>query len=159
MITAAEMTATLARNLWVIERQTENLTHADSMLQLPFRGNCLNWVLGHLLDSRDYMLKIAGADTLWDEERGKIYGYNSPAMQADDDAVPMETILADLRTSQESLAAAMAALSEEQLDAPLEEGSDDNLRERLAFMTWHDGYHAGQTEYLRQLTGVNDKVI
>ena len=160
MITATEMTTMLAQNLKVIGLQTEGLTHADSMLQLPFRGNCLNWVLGHIVVSRDYMLRIAGAEPLWDEESGKMYGFGSEPMKADDEVVPMETILADLQRSQERLATALAALNDEQqLDAPFENERDDTLRQRLAFMTWHDSYHTGQTEYLRQLTGTDDKVI
>ena len=31
--------------------------------------------------------------------------------------------------------------------------------EFLHFLLWHETYHTGQTELLRQLTGVNDKVI
>ncbi len=159
MITAAELTTMLAQNLRVIGLQTEGLTHADSMLQLPFRGNCLNWVLGHIVVSRDYMLRIAGAEPLWDEESGKMYGFGSEAMQADDEVVPMETIMADLQRSQERLASAMATLGDDRLDAPFENERDDTLRQRLAFMTWHDSYHTGQTEYLRQLSGSDDKVI
>ncbi len=159
MITAAEMTTMLAQNLRVIGLQTEGLTHADSMLQLPFRGNCLNWVLGHMLVSRDYMLRIAGAETLWDNDKSAPYMFGSEAMTADADSVPMESILADLQSSQERLAEVMASLDDETLDAPFDNERDNSLRKRLAFMTWHDSYHTGQTEYLRQLTGTNDKVI
>ena len=158
MITAEEISAMLAQNVKVIERQTEGLTHADSMLQLPFRGNCLNWVLGHIIVSRDYMLSLANAEPLWDEARSAIYGARSEAMGADAESVDMGEILADLRRSQEHLSAAMAALDEEQLNAQVE-NLDMSLRARLAFMAWHDSYHTGQTEYLRQLAGVNDKVI
>ena len=77
MISAAELTGMLARNLGVIERQTGGLTHADSMLQLPFRGNCLNWVLGHIMVYRDAMLKMADAEPLWDKARTMAYGYGS----------------------------------------------------------------------------------
>lgn len=158
MISAAEMIHLLARNLEVIEVQTQGLTHADSMMQLPFRGNCLNWVLGHVLFYRGTMLKLAGAEPLWDAERSKPYLYGSAAMQADDDAVELDVILADLRRSQERLATALAALGEAQLNTP---GCDygDDLRECLLELVWHDGYHAGQTEYLRQVTGVNDQVM
>ena len=158
MITAADMTAMLARNLWVVERQTAGLTHADSMLQLPFRGNCLNWVLGHMLVYRDRLLKLAGAEPLWDAQRARPYLYGSAAMQADDDAVPLETILAGLQCSQQRLATALAALTEAQLSADSCDHGD-SLRECLLELVWHDGYHAGQTEYLRQLTGVNDQVM
>ena len=157
MISAAELTGLLARNLRVIERQTGGLTHADSMLQLPFRGNCLNWVLGHIMVYRDAMLKMADAEPLWDKARTMPYGYGSEAMQADDDSVDLGVILADLRRSQERLEATLAALGEEQLNAGTCDYGD-NLRECLIELVWHDGYHAGQTEYLRQLTGVNDQV-
>ena len=159
MISATEMTTMLAQNLRVIGLQTEGLTHADSMLQLPFRGNCLNWVLGHMLVSRDYMLRIAGAETLWDNDKSAPYMFGSEAMTDDADSVPMENILADLERSQERLAETMASLDDETLDAPFDNERDDSLRKRLAFMTWHDSYHTGQTEYLRQLSGTNDKVI
>ncbi len=158
MMTTADMTKLLARNLEVIERQTAGLGHADSMLQLPFRGNCLNWVLGHILTYRNEMLKLAGADALWDEASSRPYRYGSAAMTADAAAVPMETILADLRRSQERLADALAALTADQLQG---HGCsfEENLRECLLELVWHDGYHAGQTEYLRQLTGVDDQVM
>ena len=158
MISSAEMINLLARNLQVIEAQTEGLTQADSMLQLPFRGNCLNWVLGHMLVYRDAALKLAGAEPLWDRQRARRYLYGSAAMQADDDALPLETILADLRRSQERLAEVLASLTEEQLNADSCDHGDD-LRECLLELVWHDGYHAGQTEYLRQLAGVNDQVM
>ena len=158
MISGAEMIHLLARNLQVIEVQTEGLTHADSMLQLPFRGNCLNWVLGHMLVYRDHTLKMAGGEALWEKTRALPYWYGSEAMQADDDSVDLGIILADLRRSQERLAAALAALTEAQFNADSCDHGD-NLRECLLELVWHDGYHAGQIEYLRQLTGVNDQVM
>ena len=47
-------------NTWVILKQVEGLTHEDSLIQPPFRGNCLNWVLGHIADNRNTMLRFAG---------------------------------------------------------------------------------------------------
>lgn len=158
MISAAELTGMLASNLEVIEAQTAGLSHTDSMLQLPFRGNCLNWVLGHMLVYRGALLKLMDQEPLWDAGRARPYMYGSAAMKADDDAVPLETILADLRRSQERLAETLAALSEAQLGADTCDHGD-SLRECLLELVWHDGYHAGQTEYLRQLTGVDDQVM
>jgi len=37
--------------------------------------------------------------------------------------------------------------------------SDRTIAERLRFLMWHETYHVGQTEYLRQLAGKGDKVI
>ena len=52
MITTEDLITALGRNLDVIKAQTKGLSHADSLLQLPFRGNCLNWVLGHIAGTR-----------------------------------------------------------------------------------------------------------
>ena len=52
----------LARDYNVLLAQLEGLTHEDSLLQVPFRGNCLNWVLGHILTYRATMLEIVGLE-------------------------------------------------------------------------------------------------
>jgi hypothetical protein len=52
------------RTQWIIDRQTEGLTHADNLLQLPFRANCMNWVLGHLTVYRDKVLELLGESPL-----------------------------------------------------------------------------------------------
>jgi uncharacterized damage-inducible protein DinB len=36
---------------------------------------------------------------------------------------------------------------------------EDTVGEQLAFLHFHEAYHTGQTEMLRQLAGKNDKVI
>lgn len=42
-----DLIATLDTNQWIIDCQLKGLAHADTLRQLPFRGNCMNWVLGH----------------------------------------------------------------------------------------------------------------
>ncbi|MEM8861967.1 MAG: hypothetical protein AAGD96_26900, partial [Chloroflexota bacterium] len=59
--------------------------------------------------------------------------------------------------------------TQQQLKDGFEEISDQQLvekderertvAERLLFLAWHEGYHVGQTEYLRQLAGKDDKII
>ena len=45
---------------YVVKQQVDDLTHEDSLLQPPFRGNCLNWVLGHIVVHRDKALVTLG---------------------------------------------------------------------------------------------------
>ena len=45
-------------NLHVVRRQTEGLSHEDSLIQPPFRGNCLNWVLGHIVATRNQIMTL-----------------------------------------------------------------------------------------------------
>jgi hypothetical protein len=57
----------------VLHAQAEGLPHADSLLQLPFRGNCLNWLLGHLLDNRDSVLEALGEPWMMSDATAAVY--------------------------------------------------------------------------------------
>ena len=146
-------------NHWVLTHQTDGLTHEDSLLQLPFRGNCLNWVLGHILVSRERALELLGIQGTWKEQEIARYKFDSePILVADDPGIlPFERLLADFERTQEQLADGFAEISELQLVKENERGR--TVADRLLFLAWHEGYHLGQTEYLRQLAGKDDKVI
>lgn len=64
MITATDLIGALERNLNIVKSQTQGLSHADSLLQLPFRGNCMNWVLGHIATTRNAMLQFLGEEAI-----------------------------------------------------------------------------------------------
>ncbi|MDH5507811.1 MAG: DinB family protein [Anaerolineae bacterium] len=150
-----------ARNLRVIKMQSEGLTHADSLLQLPFRGNCLNWVLGHLAGSRDSVLDVLGEEPLLTEEEKSRYGYGSaPVTQDGEDIVPMERLLDVLEKGQEKIAAGLARLKPDDYRREVGQGErKTTLDHRLFFLYFHDAYHTGQTEILRQLAGTDDGII
>jgi hypothetical protein len=158
VISTDELSDMLRRNLSVIQQQASGLTHIESVMQLPFRGNCFNWIVGHLVVHRDKMLKAMNATPQWDEAKTARYDRESLPITGLEDALPFETLLADLRQSQGLLEAALEALTDDVLDAMQPDGRR-TLRGRLLFLAWHETYHLGQTELLRQLTGVNDKVI
>lgn len=144
----------------LIHMQTDGLTHADSLLQLPFRGNCLNWVLGHIVDSRNTVLRLLGAQCIWTADECSVYGYGSDPITGEGKALPLERLLADLDESQNRIAAALESISPEALAAEIEIWKGKTpLAEHLAFLHWHETYHVGQLELLRQLAGKNDAVI
>ena len=62
MIPTSQLAEEFARNLWVVRAQTEGITHENSLCQPPFRGKCLNWVLGHLAQYQDQVLAVLGAE-------------------------------------------------------------------------------------------------
>ena len=61
-----------------------------------------------------------------------------------------------IQQSQKQILAALERTSQESLNQPDGEGT---VGGSLSFLYWHEAYHTGQTEYLRQLAGKNDKVI
>jgi len=161
MITGSDLAVALERNLGIIKSQTKGLSNADSLLQLPFRGNCLNWVLGHITDNRNTMLHFLGEQAIISEEYHKRYGYGSEPVCGDSgDILTLEHMLAALDQSQATLAARLRSIKTEELEHEVKSflGAKP-LGELLFFLLWHETYHTGQAEFLRQLAGKDDKVI
>ncbi len=142
----------------VIRRQVDGLTHEDSLLQPPFRGNCLNWVLGHIVANRNTILSLLDAPPVWSDAEIARYKRSSAPITSENhaEAVQLEEILSDLDCTQERLVAALKGMSPEDMDAIK---GEETLGQQLAFLHFHEAYHTGQTEQLRQLAGRNDAVI
>ncbi len=161
MITIEDLANALGRNLDIIKAQTKDLTHADSVLQLPFRGNCLNWVLGHIAASRSGMLQFLGEEPVLSEAQAKRYGYGSEPVCSDGkDILKLTDLLAALESSQKAIAASVERITPEDLSREVDSFlGTTTLGQLLFFLYFHDTYHVGQTETLRQLAGKDDAVI
>ena len=161
MITATDLIGALERNLGIIKAQTQGLSHADSLLQLPFRGNCLNWVLGHIAANRNTMLRFLGEGTILSEAQVKRYEFNSEPVCGDaGDILTLEQLLMVLEQGQSALAAKLLKMTVEELAREVQSFlGTTTLGQLIFYLYWHESYHTGQTEALRQLAGKNDKVI
>jgi uncharacterized damage-inducible protein DinB len=161
MITVTDLSAALERNLGNVKAQTQGLTHADTLLQLPFRGNCLNWVLGHIASTRNTMLRFLGEEAILNDAQIKRYGHGSePVCGEGADILTLEQLLAMLEQSQTAIAARLQTMEAEELEREVQSfRGTTTLGQLLFFLYWHESYHAGQTEILRQLAGKDDKVI
>ena len=49
---------------FAINRNLKELTHEDSVLVPEPSGNCINWVLGHIISARGMMLLLRSAEHL-----------------------------------------------------------------------------------------------
>ena len=161
MITTTDLIQGLERNLGIIRAQTKGLSHADSLLQLPFRGNCLNWVLGHVADNRNTLLRLLGEKAILGEAQAKRYGYSSePVCGDEDDILTLEQLLTVLEQGQNALAARLDKITAEELAGEVQSFlGTTTLGQLIFFLFWHETYHVGQPEFLRQLAGKDDKVI
>jgi uncharacterized damage-inducible protein DinB len=159
MINANDLTDAFARNVSIIQRQTEGLTHADSLRQPPFRGNCLNWVLGHIAESRNTILELLGQPI----EVGALARYkrgSDPLTESGEATLRLEEIIAWLDRSQERIAAALSQADEAILSRQVMVGNRTmTVAQRIFFLYFHESYHVGQTELFRQLAGKDDKII
>ena len=162
MISIQYLTDFYARNIEIIKMQTENLTHEESLIQLPFRSNCLNWVVGHILANRCNILTLLGAEDLRPEVNLDHYERESDPVLGDGEGVlPLEELIDHLEESQIRLTAALENETDESLQrtAPYRDRPERPLSYWLFFLYFHDSYHVGQTEILRQAAGKDDKII
>ncbi len=161
MITPKELAEGFERNWNIVGMQVKGLTHAQALLQPPFRGNCLNWVLGHMLETRNDVLLALGATPVLTPEQCKRYGYGSEPVCGDGpDVLRLEKLLELLGQSQQAINARLPQLTPEELARMVRDHRGEiTLGNRLFFLYFHDTYHCGQTELLRQLAGTNDKII
>jgi hypothetical protein len=159
ILTTESLAKDFKRNLAIIEAQTKDLTHQDALVQVP-GGNCLNWVLGHIADSRDQVLFLLGKGPALGEAAARYRRESDPVTADGPGIVPLERLLAALVEGQGRIAAALAVLTEEALAEVRRDGDRTlPLGTLLHFSMWHETYHVGQTELLRALAGKRDKVI
>lgn len=159
MISAEHVKAIFSRGMWVIEHQVEGITHEQSLLQPNFRANCMNWVLGHLLYERQIVLDLLGLDRVLPAELTERYERDSePIIDQTEDVLPLETLLDYLSQTEALFAEAFANIPDEQWHSEINTRGT-KMWERMEFLAWHEGYHVGQLELLRQLAGKDDKVI
>lgn len=144
---------------WIMEQQTAGLSHADSVLQPALRGNCMNWVLGHILDSREKMLALLGQEPLMSEEERIRYQRGSQPVTDANDCVNFDRLMSILQESQGQIMGGLGSLTDEDLGRIVDEENQETLDDRLSFLHWHETYHTGQFEHLRQLAGTNDSII
>jgi len=162
MITIENTLGGYARNVEIIKMQTENITHDESLIQLPFRSNCLNWVVGHVLANRCNILALLGADDMRDDVNLDHYERESDPIPGNEEGVlPLEELITLLEESQLRLAAALEKETEESLQrtALYRDRPEKEIAYWLFFLYFHDSYHVGQTEILRQAAGKDDKII
>jgi uncharacterized damage-inducible protein DinB len=135
-----------------ITRNCDGLTHEDSLLSPPNGGNCANWVLGHILHNRSFVLDMVKEQPLWSEAEGAVYARESKPLDPKD-ARPFASLLADLEETQARIRRGLEKLAPEELDLNHEEGAKRPRGAQLHFLHFHEAYHAGQLGLLRRLAG------
>jgi uncharacterized damage-inducible protein DinB len=136
----------------IMQSKTAGLSHADSMRQLPFPGNCLNWNLGHILVYRMQYLGLIDGSSQPDPAEFAIYGGGSPPLTDSAKAIPLETLMQRLAAASAMVIAALQAMPAEKLSDVFDAEKGTTVDDRLQFyLIFHESYHAGQLEILHEL--------
>lgn len=162
MIPPAVLINYFERNVQIVKLQAKGLSQADSLIQLPFRANCLNWVVGHLVTNRLTVLRLLEAEPSFDPGRLARYQRESEPITTEGAGVlPLAELLELLEQLQAQIAARLAEASPEAFSREIIFfGTQPRpVAEWLFFFYFHDTYHVGQLEILRQAAGTDDKII
>jgi hypothetical protein len=145
----------------IIHTQTECLTHADTLIQPHPSGNCMNWVLGHLLENQISLLSLLGGESPVEAGLLERYQRDSEPVTGDGPGVlSLSTLLAGLDRVESSLQTRLAELNDTDFTREIEfRGRTITVGWRGIFLNFHFTYHIGQLELLRQLAGRSEKLI
>jgi uncharacterized damage-inducible protein DinB len=140
----------------VVAANVAGLTHEDSLAQPRPGGNCLNWILGHLLWAYNGVLPLVSQEPVMEEGVLNQYARGAPPIRDRAEALTFEEMLSAWNRAVERVDAGLAGLTPELLDRPADSPTgnpNETVRSLLTTVVFHQAYHAGQTAVLRRIAG------
>ncbi len=142
---------------FVTQLNLKDLEPSDTFLASGENGNCINWVLGHILASRDHLLELMGCEPVFGAEGCERYKNGSAAVHGPEDGVEHARLSELFEQSQAAVEAGLdafdpARFAEEVSWVPGGERKEP-LGKMLPGLIFHEAYHAGQIGIIRRLIG------
>ncbi len=161
MIRIADYSKMLTGELEILKSQTAALTHKDSLLQPEPGGNCLNWVMGHLAVNLVEILGILGGESPEDLPDLSRYRIGSEPIRGEEDGVlSLQKLIETYTLLNNSVVNRLDQMSEDDFEEEIDFWQGKTRRGYVAFFYFfHNTYHLGQLEFLRNLAGKTEKVI
>jgi len=134
----------------------EDITNEEALIEPKSAGNCLNWIVGHIVISRSTILSLLGEKPALPDNIAKPYKRGA---EVGDACVltSFSQIIQAFDKSQDVLKKALLRISEVVLYNVLETGNkgEEKIRllDQLLFLHFHETYHIGQTGLLRRIVG------
>ena len=150
MALRAVLATQLELNYGTLFRNLEGITHEESLV-MPPSGNCLNWVLGHIVSSRNRIMTQMGLAPIWQIDLAFHYSGRAEAGWSPATAIELKSIETDLARSQQELLNALEQMPDAMLTTPDEKGR--TLADAISFFNFHEAYHGGQVALLRRIVG------
>jgi hypothetical protein len=141
----------------VVRLNTDGITQEESLIQPDPAGNCLNWVVGHLVCIYEQALPMLGQKPVMGEDALKRYARGTPPLRDPAEAMDLGQLLTAWDEASERFDAGLAGLTSDVLDRPAPHSPsgnpDETIRTLLSTVLFHQAYHSGQTGILRRIAG------
>ncbi len=131
----------------------KGISDADSLLAPS--GSSINWIVGHLLATRNSILKLTNCEPIMTFEQCEPYSRGSAGGNTDG-FMALSDLMKLYKQSQQIILDQLADLTDEQLSAPIPTDDDnkpDTLANQLLFFHFHEAYHVGQIGMMRRAIG------
>jgi hypothetical protein len=141
----------------VVRLNVDGVTQEQSMIQPQPAGNCMNWVVGHLMAIYNNVLPLLGQQPVMAAEQLQRYKRGSTPMQHPEDAIDIAELMSTWDETCARIDSGLSALMADELQRPAPSSPTNNPNETtaslLATVFWHQAYHAGQLGVLRRIAG------
>lgn len=153
-----DVLASLARTVdLTLRANLDGITHEESVIQPRPAGNCLNFILGHLVATYNQALPLVGQEPVVEHARIAQYDRGSAPLTSADAAVPFEELRGLWSGASRRFETGLLGLTSDYLDAPAPDSPsgnpDETIRSLLTVIAMHQAYHAGQVALARRLVG------
>jgi uncharacterized damage-inducible protein DinB len=154
-MTADDLISQFNFNQHTLLKSLGDVTHEESLQSPQPAGNCLNWVLGHLIATRAYLIATHGGEPLLSEEECKPY-LQEPGSYSKASAKSLDELERLLSESFERVNETLKQ-TEPTMNNPAEGKSfirdGETVGDRIGYYVCHEAYHCGQIGLLRRLLG------
>jgi uncharacterized damage-inducible protein DinB len=141
----------------IVELNTGDISHEESLITPPQGGSCLNQVLGHLTRTRNLALRSMGQQPPYAMEELDPYDDRTGVAFSRDKALPFSELRRRYNSLQEPLVKSIGRMSAQALAAPPDRkmtgAPNETVGSQLATLVFHESYHVGQTGLLRRIAG------
>lgn len=141
----------------VVNRNLEDINHRDSLVHPQPEGRTFNWILGHMVRTRNEILELMGKKPLYPKSKFDVY---TPKGFSEAKALDIEELKNAFNALQGELEEGIKSLPKEKLNEPatLRPDRQDTVGSILATIFWHEAYHAGQLGTMRRVIGKEGKI-
>jgi len=139
---------------FVLDRNLAGVTHEESLQPPHPGGNTMNWIVGHVVRTRNQAIGLLGGHPLFDDSEFEPYGAGTFEARR---ALSLQELRRRFAALGPVLASALDKTTAEQLSmaAPFSPTGNPNetVGTLLASIAFHEAYHLGQTGLSRRLLG------
>ena len=142
----------------MIADNVEGMTAEQSLAQPSPGGNCANWILGHMTNVQNGVMRLVGQGPVWESDQLSHAGWEPITSRTK--AIAWETLRDRILDSRERCLTAISNLSDEKMadEVPHPFGGTTSRGQLLSTLAFHQAYHAGQLGIARRIAGLEGAV-